>query len=216
MENITIRLMDIKDLDAVGDFIKNHFAQLEPINQAYKYEDENLRLVEPDNSWIVEYIESEASFVAEHDGNLVGVVLAKLIDDSRIDTLLENAEKSDSKKDREILKFMAYFEKKADYCKRLNVPNILFLFILSTHTNYLGRGIGGKLFKTVYENAKLKKHHGFAVDCSNYYTSRIAEKLGLPLVSSTTYDEYNQHIGEVMFDPVEPHSTIKSYGIKFE
>lgn len=218
MSDIIIRIADEADLSEIVSFIELHFVNAEPSLTAYQLEDENNQLAssdEDDDKFIRECILNETSFAAHDMRNhqLVGVCIAGMIGPNEHEESLKIANVVNDRKFADVLKFLAFIEERADVCNRLCVPESLHLHMISVHENYYGRGIAGKLFKAYYENAINKKYLAMSIDCTSSYTSRIAEKYNMELLSTVTYDEYNDFVGMKVFVPKEPHTVVRSYGI---
>jgi GNAT superfamily N-acetyltransferase len=220
-DDIIIRIADEADLSEIVSFIELHFVNAEPSLTAYQLEDENNQLAssdEDDDKFMRECILNETSFVAHDMKNhqLVGVCIAGKIGPNEHEESLKIANVVNDRKFADILKFLAFIEERADVCNRLCVPESLHLHMISVHEDYYGRGIAGKLFKAYYENAINKKYLALSIDCTSFYTSRIAERYNMELLSTVTYDEYNEFVGTKVFVPKEPHTVVRSYGIKLE
>ena len=76
---------------------------------------------------------------------------------------------------------------------------------------YQNQGIARRLFERSLDLAKEKGFTLVAVDCTSLYTIKIAQKLKMKCISSITFDEYNEMIGERMFIAQEPHTIIKTF-----
>lgn len=102
-------------------------------------------------------------------------------------------------------------EKKADYCNKLNVPYCLHIHAIAVHPDYQGQSIAKKLFEFCMANGEAKHFPAVSVDCTNYFSVKIAEEFEMTCLSVVTYNEYNELIGDEIFHPNEPHTIIKSY-----
>lgn len=205
MSNIKIRTALAADFRELQAFISLYFYKDDPMAMFHYGKD---RLMEPPDEYLRECIDNETTFMAFKDSKLVGVLVAGAITSDVVDDDFDNKDS----KTADIFRFLSYIEKKADYCNRLQVLQSLHIHVLSIHPDHQRQGIASQLFTHCVETGKTKNYPAFSTDCSSYYSERIAEKFGMSCLSTTTYDEYNEHIGKQIFIGVcEPHSVIKSY-----
>lgn len=100
---------------------------------------------------------------------------------------------------------------KSDICVRFNVPEALHIHGVTVDKKYRGRALGEKLFNECFIVAKDRHYQIVSTDCTSVYSICIAEKLNMELVSTVTYDEYHEKIGMKVFNPIPPHTEIKSF-----
>lgn len=211
MSDLVIKVAQDKDADLISEFICVHFNGYEPIQLFHVRKDEEMDPPPPD--LVKECLESETTFLAYQGDKLVGVLIAGEINSDIADKDLEYAGDY-GPKGVDVFALLSYIGEKADICNRLEIPRCLHTHILSVHNDHLGQGIAKKLFSFCIETGKQKKFPAFSVDCTSFYTAKIAESFGMNCLSTVTYDEYNEKIGEKLFEPSEPHTVIKSY-VKF-
>lgn len=214
MNNFKIKLAISSDFDQIYEFLDINFHDgAEPIQLSHPQKDERMH---PDNDFIKSSIDLGATLKAFIGETMVGVLIAAKIDEQEHERNEKAARVTDSKKCADVLKLLSYIDEKANYCNRLGLPEVLHMHIVSVHKDYLGRGIAKQLFEFCIENARQLKYRAVTVDCTNYFTAKIAEKLDFKLVSIVTYDEYNEYIGEKVFTPTAPHTEIRSYALLLE
>lgn len=217
MSDIAIRIADEADLPAIESFIEDHFVKSEPTLSSYQLEDE-IQLPhtdEDDDEFIKECILNGTTFMAHNLQNqLVGVAVAGRIKPNEHVETLEAASVANDRKFIEIMKFLAFIEHRADVCNRLGVPESLHLHIISVRKDDYGNGIGGRLFAAYIENARRNGYLALSVDCTSFFTSKIAKRFGMKLLSTVSYDEYNEYVGEKVFRAREPHTVVRSFGMK--
>lgn len=214
MGDFEIKFATDSDFDKIFVFLDENFHNCaEPIQHSHINKHERLH---PHKEFLKECIDCGTSFTAFIGDILVGVLIAGTIQNQEHERNADIAKTCENKKSADVLKFLSYIDEKANYCNRLQIPEALHMHIVSVHKDYLGRGIAKKLLKYCIENAKQLKFRAVTVDCTNYYTAKIATKLDFKLISIVTYDEYNQHIGESLFIPIPPHTDIKSYALMLE
>lgn len=214
-EEVEIRTATQSDADEINEFICEHFNDYEPIQMFYYRPD--LPMDPPPKDLNDEAIAAETLLLAYIDNQLVGVLIASEITNEVADKDKEYALLSDyGQKGTDVFNLLSYIGEKADLCNRLSIPNSLHIHIISVHRSFLKRGIGKKLFIKGMELARIKKYPACSVDCTSSFTSRIAESCKMKCESIVTYDEYNEHVGKVLFIPREPHTMIKTYAKLFE
>lgn len=208
MCDIQIKVAVQSDLSMIRDFLAVHFHDKEPIELSHV---DKIDKVKPDENFLTDCIKSEATLVAFAGNDLIGVLLAAKIFHDEAERNLQCANEVESKKTADILRFLSFIDARADYCNRLKVSHCLHILIISIHPSYHRRGIAKKLFELCVQIGERKKFPAITIDCTNVFTSRIAESFNFVCTSTVTYDEYNKHIGEMLFIPTYPHIDIKSY-----
>lgn len=211
--DIQTRIGVKSDLTDIGEFLAQHFMHDEPIQMFQVKKEEILKT--PSGGLIPECIESGTVLLAHKGDALVGVAIAGEITPEIGKKDLEIASKM-GPKGCAIFKMLAYISDRADLCNKLGVSKCLHIHILSVHQNHRCQGIAQLLFKSCEDLGKAKNFPAFSVDCTNFYTSLIAEKCGMTCLSIVNFDEFNEHVGEVLFEAKEPHKKIKSYARLYE
>lgn len=216
MSEVQIKIAAASDLKVINEFLSKYFHDKEPVEMSHI--DKTDKMI-PDNEFLLDCIESQTSLMAFSEGDLVGILLSGEILPNEAERNLECSKQIKSKKSADILKFLSYIEQKADYCNRLEVPNCLHIHIVSVHPKHQGLGIAKSLFKFCIERGKCMNYPGVSIDCTNFRTAKIAESVGLSCLSTVTYDEYNEHIGDKIFIAGESDKIqcfAKLYGKHFE
>ena len=204
--NITIRVAKSADHDAVLNFIREHYYKEEPITISHPEPGHTI----DDEIFSLSHIEHDTVLIAFNSDEIVGILIAGPIEPGDADFMLENS-KNSSKKWGDIQKFLAYIEKKADVLGKFNLDRALHCHILTSHQKYRGNGIGQKLFEYSFENGRNLNYKLMSTDCTSIFTIKIAENLGMECISTVTYDEYNEILGERLFQPREPNFEIKTF-----
>ena len=186
------------DLPRVKEFLRIHFFHKQP-----------MRLLNetPEDDDIKQDLEDASNFyiMALHKTKLVGVLIAGPIENN------SKPPEGFNEKWSQILGILQYCEKKADIFRRFNVEKIFFVHVVAVALEHGGQGIGQKLFQKGLELAKDMGYTIVGADCTNYYTSKIAEKLGMECASEVTFDEYHKVLGEEIFEVTAPHTSVKTY-----
>jgi ribosomal protein S18 acetylase RimI-like enzyme len=209
MEKIYIRQANESDAKNILDFTNLYFHDCEPLELSHPesgHESKNIEL-------IFEAIKSESMLVAVEGTTktLVGILIACPIGADEAENLELSAASIGVQKRADIINFLAYIEKKANYCERFGVEESLHMHIVSVHPIYRGQQIARKLFESCLSIAKSKNFKLISVDCTSSYSARIAESLGMECISTVTYQEYNNYLGKCLFIPNLPHNEIKSF-----
>lgn len=209
MLDLKIRVAGKSDLSAIREFVAVHFHDdKEPLETSHV---DKVDKMKPDDSFLLDCIDSEATLLGFDGDKLVSVLLAGKILPNDAERNFECAKHVASKKAADILRFLSYIEAKADYCNRLKVSQCLHVHIITVISSYQRQGIAKQLFKRCFEIGREKNFPAITVSCSSFFTEKIAENLKFTCISTTTYDEYNSHVGEKLFIPNQPHIEIKSY-----
>lgn len=123
----------------------------------------------------------------------------------------DESETTTNRKWRDILKFMYHIESKSNVCERFGVSEALHLHGVTVDKTYRGRSIGKLLFLECFNIAKSRNYQLVSADCTSVYSIHIAQSVGMELVSTVTYDEYHDKIGDKIFSPIQPHTEIKTF-----
>jgi GNAT superfamily N-acetyltransferase len=207
MSDLIIKFAVKSDFNEIYEFLVKEFFPYEDLSIAHRNKHEK---TSPPKEFLKDSIENGITLLATISDKLVGVLVACELTKKGGDIL---AEKSLDlcEKANDVFTFVAYIEKKADYLNRLKIPSSLHIHFLSVHHDHLRKGIATKLFDVCVEEGKRKNYPAFSVDASSLYTSKIAENYEMTLISTVTYDEYHDVMGEKIFFPVPPHTDVKSY-----
>lgn len=208
MFDIKFKAAERSDLSVIREFVDENFHDKEPIEQSHIDKTDKMK---PDENFLLDCIDCETSLMAFDGDKLIAILLAGKIQPDEAERNLECAKHIKSRKAADILKFLSFIDAKADYCNRLKVSYCLHVHIIAVHPHYHRQGIAKKLFELCIENGRRKNFPAITMDCTNFFTSKIAEKFDFAHVSTVTYDEYNQRVGEKLFISSEPHTDIKSY-----
>lgn len=210
MSDIKIRIAALGEAEAISEFVCTHFNGCEPIQVFHVRKDEIMD--PPPMELILECIQSKTMLMAYSNEKLVGILIAGEINSDVSEKDLEFAE-TFGPKGVDVFELLSYVGEKADLCNRLKVPRSLHIHIISVHVNHLRKGIASQLFEFCIKNGRLKKFPLVSVDCTSFFTTRIAEKFGLSCLSTVTYDEYSKHIGKQLFIASKPHTEIRTYAM---
>lgn len=206
--NVTIRVAESSDYDAVLTFIREHYYKEEPITISHP----EIGHTSDDENFTMSHIAYGTCLIAcsAENKEIIGVLIAGPIEHGDADLMLESS-KNSSKKWGDIQKLLAYIEKKSDVLGKYNLDKALHCHVLTVHQKYRGNRIGQKLFDYCFQNGKNLNYKLMSTDCTSIYSIKIAEKLDMTCIFTTTFDEYNKYLGENLFQPKEPNGVIKTF-----
>lgn len=214
MEKIIIRTAVKSDIDEIFEFLVTQFND-SPFELAHPDKSERKKDDVTLNA-ILESIEKELVLLATETSTetLAGIMIARPADTMFADNFKTAASRSEDQKRADFLKLLAYVADKANVFEKFSVDQSFYIHILSVHRGYRGKRIAQRLFESAIDLAKSKDFELVHVDCSSSFTSKIANGLGMELISTVTFDEYNDHLGSTLFVPHPPHMEIKTFAKK--
>lgn len=205
---ITFRTAADCEHDKVLQFLQLHFFPEEPINNAYPFKDDSM-----EEEFILSLLPLGNIVLAIDSSNeqIAGLATFGEISKSYSQESWDESETTTNRKWRDILKFMSHIEAKANVCERFSVSKALHLHSVTVDKKYRGRAIGKNLFNECFKVAENRNYRIVSADCTSIYSVRIAEAVGMECVSTATYDEYNEKVGDKIFHPIQPHVEIKTF-----
>lgn len=209
-KKFSIRVAKTSEHDDVIDFLRLYYYKEEAITVSHPLPGHT----KDDEDFTMSMLPHDTVLLATDDdtnGKLVGVLVAGPIEPGDADKMLEDAKTTETVKWRDIMSFLAYIEKKADVLNRFQIPTALHVHVLGVHHEYRGFNLGKKLFEACFENAKRLNYSMVSTDFTSVYSAKIAEQLGMENVSRVTYDEYNELLGNKLFQPKEPNYEILTF-----
>jgi GNAT superfamily N-acetyltransferase len=208
MKKFTIKIAQESDTAEIYKFKAIHFDTSEPVRLSHVGGICGPR----DIRHLLENVKTGTVLMAieESSNNLVGVSICKPIHVKSEELKLKDNEIKDQRLE-DLMNFFIYVQEKDKIFERLNIEEYFYIAVVSVHSAYRGQRIATKLFEASFELAKVKGFNITSVDCSSVYTSKIAENLGMELMTTVTYDEYNNYLGKQLFISKEPHNDIRSY-----
>ena len=204
-KNVMIRLAEESEATEINDLYKLHFINVEPMQGAYIDRFDGFDEIE----FYVDAIKKETVLVAVDNENekLAGALVAKKLNSTGTSscTVTGNIKLDD------LINFITYIDEKSKIFEKFKAESCLQIFTVCVHPDYKKQGIATKLFEACFSLGKSQHFDLISVDCTSNFTTKIAEKLKMLLISSVTYDEYNRHLGKRLFTPVTPHTDIKTF-----
>ncbi|KAG5678327.1 hypothetical protein PVAND_008012 [Polypedilum vanderplanki] len=207
---IKFRIASTDEDEKVRQFLREHFISKEPVNQAYPSRDDSM-----DEAFLLSLL-PEGNIILAIDSTLEIEVIAGMacigeITKNYSQESWEESETTTHPKWRDILKFMSHIEAKSRVCERYGVEKAIHLHGVSVNEKYRGKSLGKRLFEECFRVAQNRGYKLVSGDCTSLYSIKIAESLGMEFVSMVTYDEYNEKIGYKLFNPILPHTEIKTF-----
>ncbi|XP_059620672.1 arylalkylamine N-acetyltransferase-like 2 [Phlebotomus argentipes] len=195
----TFRVAVTKDEERVLKFIREFYYPEELLTLSIAPKEPT----KADEEFSLSCIPTGLSIVAENSsGDFVGVLLCHEVDNSTLpERKIQTSQITDCKW-RAILTFLHDLEEHSAICRRLDVPKGVQFSVLSVHSGHRGKSIGQKLMQKASENALEKGFGAIGAVCTSIFSARIAEKLGMTLVHTQAYRDWQ---GEVELRPPAPH-----------
>lgn len=205
---IIFRVANKSEQEKVLQFLRKHFFSEEPINNAHPIKDESM-----EEEFILSLLpDGNIIFAVDSATNqIAGLASFGEINERYSRESWEESETTSNRKWRDILRFMSFIESKSKFCERFGVTEALHLHGVAVDKAYRGRAIGKKLFQECFRIAASRNYKLVSADCTSIYSSHIAESVGMECVSTVTYDEYHDKVGDKIFHPILPHDEIKSF-----
>ncbi|KAJ3628158.1 hypothetical protein MTP99_015483 [Tenebrio molitor] len=114
-------------------------------------------------------------------------------------------------KSRQLLHFYAYMQRVPDLWRKYGVQKIFELAYLFVRKDERGKGIAQNLAR---DSRILAADCGFPLvrlDATSYYSAKLCEKMKMKLVAEIPYCSYVGADQKPIFNPPEPHKSVKIY-----
>lgn len=210
---IIYRVAVANDRDAILDFLRKHYYPEEPITNG----NEPKRQDTADEDFTLSVIADSASIVAcdpINNGKIVGALMAGLIETDEVHHIMDMAKESELNNNRkwsEILLLLGHLAQCSNIFQRYNVNRSLHIHVMSVDTAYRGKSIGTYLMEMCFNVGKSLGYPIVSADCTNVFSIKIAEKLGMDCVNVMAFSEYKDNNGKQLFNPPLPHTHIKTF-----
>ncbi|XP_058461009.1 uncharacterized protein LOC131436353 [Malaya genurostris] len=206
---IELRVAREDELERVRDVLRTIYYPEEAITISYIYGKEPTL---DDERFSLSFVQQGTVVLAEDktSGHVVGIAIAGPIVPGDPDLMVREAATTDTKKWSDILKLLAYLERTANVCGRFGLPTAYHVHILGVNPSYRGQRLGLKLMQ-FHEN--LAKQLGFRAICADFtsvYSARLADQLGMEIISQVSLEDYRDENSEKLFEPKEVHRLIKT------
>lgn len=205
---ICFRVANESEHETVRQFLRRNFFPEEPINNAYPIKDDSM-----EEDFILSLLpDGNIIFAIDaSNGEIAGLAMVGKITPQYSQESWDESETTNHQKWRDVLKFMSHIESKANVCQRFGVAAALHVHGVAVEQSYRGQAIGKKLFLECFNIAARRHYRIVSADCTSIYSALIAQSVGMECVSTVTYEEYHEKIGDKIFYPTPPHNEIKSF-----
>lgn len=209
---IIYRVATTDDRDKVLDFLREHYYPYEPITIGI----EPKRPDSADEEFTISVIEDGASILAidsTKNDKIVGAIMAGPIQSDEMEQLIAEARQcdKDNQKWSQILRFLAHLAQGSNIFKRYNVDKSLHIHAVSVDTAYRGKSIGTNLTQHCLARAKSLGYPIVSADCSNVFSIKMVEKLGMNCINVQAFSDYKDLNGRQVFNPPLPNTHIKTF-----
>ena len=200
----------IKDRDRVLNFLRQNFYNEEPINSAMNNESNSLSKADEEHT--LELLQEDVSLLAvSNEEELIGICLSGLVTSKVAETMEGLAETCGCERFSKLLYFLAFVEHQSNVWSRSGVTCGLSVQALAVNQAARGHGVGRALLEKTRELARQEGYSLFRVDCSSYFSARLAEEIGMECVFSLPFSEYKDKDGHPVFKVKSPNHNMKIY-----
>lgn len=206
---ISYRIAAMEDRDELTELLNKHFYPDEPFNSGWTNKDP----VPEDIDFTFQSLGDKTSFVAVHDAKniIVGACLTGVDEPSSVQAMLQEADRTASKKWAEYLRLYARIDTEANIFQRFNVEHSFHVHCLVVHADYRGRAVAAKLVQKSFELAASLGYKMCSINCSSYYTEQVAQKLNMKCVSELAMDTVKSEEGARLIFASPPHTHVRTY-----
>ncbi|XP_050334252.1 arylalkylamine N-acetyltransferase 1-like [Bactrocera neohumeralis] len=217
-DNIHIRAIKLSESDDVLKFIQIHFYPDEPMNigsaQGHPdLEDEqfNISLIAHGTSLMAVQQETADGFQSER---IVGILLSGPKHSNEAEHLFKEAARYGSSNWGTQVGILAQAERDSNVYERYNIERALHIYALAVDKSLRGRAIGMRLIKKFKGLGRELKYPLMTLDCTSFYSAKLAERLGMDCVNVIKYADYLDKEGKVVYKPPPPHEYLKTYAMR--
>lgn len=214
--NIKFKISSISDKERINQFNHKYYYPHEPINIGSNFgeptRDEETFVLNSINhgTSLIAYIEN-----SQGQEEMIAIVLSEILTPPDLDEMIKEEKEipGDNLNWKEMLNFFIWTNESSNLFNKMNVNQMLFVHTLAVHSDYRNRGLGKLMIKKQIEIAKELLLPALRLDCSNLYTAKMAESLGLQAYTWVPYTEIRNNDGFQIFHPPEPHKHFGTYAM---
>lgn len=213
--DIIYRIAEQSDRENILDFLRIYYYPDEPITNGNEPKQQD----SDDEEFSLSVIKDGASIIAvdaSKNDKIVGVLMAGPVEPDEVEWLINESERcanTNQKKWSEILLLLCHLAESANVFERFNVERSLHIHVMSVNHEYRGKSIGTNLMRKCFEIGKLLGYPVASADCTNVFSIRIAEKLGMQCINELAFCDYKDKNGKQLFSPPLPNTIIKTFAI---
>lgn len=211
--DIIYRIAKPSDRNNLLDFLRVHYYPEEPITNGNEPKEQD----KLDEEFSLSVIEDGASIIAvdpAKNDKVIGAILAGPIEPHEVEHLQHESKRcaeNNSMKWSQILQLLAHLAECANVFERFNVDKSLHIHVMSVDAAYRGKSIGKNLMEKCIEAGKSLGYPLISTDCTNVFSIKIAEKLGMECVNTLAFSDYKDENGQQLFKPPLPNTHIKTF-----
>ncbi|XP_069676772.1 arylalkylamine N-acetyltransferase-like 2 isoform X5 [Periplaneta americana] len=202
-----------KDRERVQQFLQEHYYPFEPINVAMGLENGHSLA---DEAHLLGCLREGTSLLAlapDESRTLLGVCINGSIFSD--ENMVEIASTCSCQRYAKFLWFLETVDRCSDFWKVAAVPIALTCEALAVQGSVRGVGVGKALLEHTVKVARDDNFPLLRVDCSSYYSARLAEQIGLECMYSLPYSQYKDEDGNQVLQPPSPHTELKMFIHRF-
>ncbi|PSN38899.1 hypothetical protein C0J52_20076 [Blattella germanica] len=200
----------MEDRDKILDFLRQNFYNEEPINAAMNNESNTLSKADEEHTLAL--LQEEISFLAvSNDEELIGICLSGLVTSKEAEDMEGLAETCGCERFSKLLYFLSFVERQSNIWGKSGTSSGLSVQALAVTQAARGHGVGRALLEKTRELAKNEGYSLFRVDCSSYFSARLAEDIGMECIFSLPFSEYKDKDGCPIFKVKTPNHNMKIY-----
>ncbi|XP_055530235.1 arylalkylamine N-acetyltransferase 1-like isoform X1 [Wyeomyia smithii] len=209
----SIRLAKAQDEVHILHFIRESFFSEEPLLKSLKV---TKAVANPClEAYMYEHLKDGFSLIAvEPDNRIVGVALNQRNCEWEGDKLRERADLVQSDPLRKLYYIWSIISREPRLHKKFNTSCIFEIAILATAREAQRRGIG---YQLTVRSLHLARDMGYDVarmDCTNEYSSRLAQRAGMECMWSVPYKHLVDSTKKPVVQPEVPHTHIRVHAIQ--
>ncbi|GAB0095159.1 hypothetical protein DMENIID0001_105140 [Sergentomyia squamirostris] len=210
---IFYKKVDTSNLEVVKKFLLEHYYPHEPLTQGSVYKGP----LPEDIAFTLDCLQEDTSIGAfDNSGEMLGVLLSAEFSDTDSEWYEEEFQKDISQSWRELLHFYKFIDDTMNLFETMGVSSSCYIYAVAVAESARGRGVATELVRRACDVARMEDYPLISIDCSNIYTSRVAERLGMTFLNSFRIADYRNTSGQRMFNPLEPHGEFKSFAKKLK
>ncbi|XP_005186938.1 uncharacterized protein LOC101901594 [Musca domestica] len=214
---LKFRIIKPSDLAKIQQFYIKNFYRDEPVFSS------NPKLIpgQKDQEDIAECVNQGTSVLCYRnteeggDEEILGGLLSMPKNRFYVKDLLQASEQEGNTKYGHYLRMLALQHQKADICRRYNVDEVFFTYMVSVDPKWRGQNLAKRLLD---ESVSLATTLGFRVytaDCTSHYSDRICSNVPkMEKLVSLKYKDFVDANGKPHFIVPEPHQGVTTYALQ--
>lgn len=208
-KHIEYRIATFADRDELKELFEKYYLRNEPLNCGWINDDP----VPEDIEWTLNSLLEGTSYIAVDwvKNIIVGACITGVDKASSQQAMLDEANQTTNKKWAQYLRLYAKLDNDASVYQRFNVEKVAHVQGVTVNSDYRGLSIATTLLSKSIEMAASLGHEVYTINCSSFYTERIAVKLKMERIGETSMDDIKSETGERLVYSSPPHTHIRTY-----